>query len=275
MKATTAVAMLVFSTLLALPALAGQAGGPHHGQGRGRGVRPERPGAERPERPATAGSPRPAAPEDPAADLSDGEGQGEKGWWRDGVRGGRRRIATPEDGKTPSGGVGTEGRRERIQEKAGERVDQRQDNQARRIEHGIEKGSLTPDEVAKLQAQQKAIADLEAGFKSDGKLTGDEFQTLRQQLNTASRCIWAEKHDTEGNQMPAYRFGQNVFARAEVTDKLSNPNLSQAEAKAITQDFHQMMELKRRLATQDLPPALRAQLQAEYNNLLNKYFETR
>jgi len=40
-------------------------------------------------------------------------------------------------------------------------------------------------------------------------------------------------------------------------------------------DFRRTLHLKRRLATDDLTEEQRKVLQAEFNDLLNKYFETR
>jgi hypothetical protein len=185
-------------------------------------------------------------------------------------------VEAPRTGRHPRARARVENRqeaREKLQEKAGGRVDQRQENQARRIEHGVKKGYLTDDEVAKLQAQQKSIADLEASFKADGRLSRDEFKSLRQELNTASRCIWAEKHDTDGGQMPVFRLGRNVYAKAEITDKLADESLSREEARALLRDFHRLVQVKHLLATGN--PDDRDALQAEFNELLNKYFEYR
>jgi hypothetical protein len=168
-----------------------------------------------------------------------------------------------------------EQKREGLQERAGQRVDQRQDNQARRIQHGIDKGYLTDAEVEKLEAQQKGIADLESSYKLDGRLTRDEFKDLRQELNEASGCIWAEKHDTEGNQMPAYRWGKNVFARSELTDRIESGDYTREEARQLMKDLHRTLALKRALAGGNLSAEARATMQGEFDELLNKYFEQR
>jgi hypothetical protein len=154
-------------------------------------------------------------------------------------------------------------------------VEKRQSNQARRIDQGIKKGYLTPDEIAKLDAQQKSIETMQQSFEADGKLSGDERRQLHDALDTASRCIWAEKHDTEGNPMPTYRLGKNVFAKDDFTARMEDPNLSKADAKALCRDFNRVVTLKKKLATEDLSDDPRAKLQAEYNDLLNKYFEVR
>jgi hypothetical protein len=165
--------------------------------------------------------------------------------------------------------------RERGAEAASARVDKRQDNQVKRIQHGISKGYLTADEIAKLNTQQKSIAKLEDTLKSDGKLTVNEFRQLRSELNEASLCICAEKHDTDGKQMPTYRMDKNVFAKAELTSKLGDASLSKAEARALLKDFRRTVELKRLLATGDMSGAEREKLQDEYDTLLNRYFDAR
>jgi len=172
-----------------------------------------------------------------------------------------------------------EAKKEENQNKMSEKregvVDARETRQGKRIQHGINKGYLTEDEVKKLQTQQDSIAALEASVKADGKMTGGDFRQLQQALNTASHCIWAEKHDTDGNQMPTYRLGKTVFAKSNLTTALANENLSNADAKALLKDFHRTVELKRKLSTGDLSAEQRAKLQDEYDELLNKYFEVK
>lgn len=170
-------------------------------------------------------------------------------------------------------------KREEIKENRSEArekaIDNREGNQAKRIQHGINKGYLTADEVKTLQAQQDSIAALETSIQADGKVTPVEFKQIQTELNKASRCIWAEKHDTDGKQMATYRLGKNVFANSSLTSQLSDPSLSASAAKALLKDFRRLTELKRTLATGDLSDAQRAQLQSEYDALLNTYFETR
>lgn len=154
-------------------------------------------------------------------------------------------------------------------------VDKREDNQSKRIQHGITKGYLTPDETKSLQDQQQKIAAMESTYKSDGKLTKDECGQLRDALNVASTNIWAEKHDTDGKQMPTYRLGKNVYAKDSYTGQLSNQNMTGADAKALTGDFKKMLALKNSMANDNLSADALTQKQAEYDNLLNKYFEVR
>ncbi len=156
-----------------------------------------------------------------------------------------------------------------------ERTDARQNRQTQRIEEGVKKGNLTPAEVGKLETQQKSIETMQQSFVADGKITRPEAQQLRQQLDEASRCIFAEKHDADGIAKPVYRLGENVILKDEIAQKLGDENLPRQAARAFLGDFHRMMEIKKRLATGTLSDAQRAQLQVEYNKLLNTYFVTK
>lgn len=164
---------------------------------------------------------------------------------------------------------------EKAAEKGANYTDKRQSNQEKRISHGIKKGYLTDAEVKSLKAQQDSIAALESTALADGKMTRDEFKSLRTALNEASACIWAGKHDTEGSQMAAYRFGKNVFAKDSLTSSIESGSMSSDEAKAVMKEFRRMSELKAKLSAGDLGDADRAALQAEYDDLLNEYFEVR
>jgi hypothetical protein len=157
----------------------------------------------------------------------------------------------------------------------GDRADKREARQAKRIEHGIKKGALTPDEVDKLTKQQQNIAGLEDSLKGDGKVSKDDAKQLKDALDTASRNIWGEKHDTDGKQLATYRLGDNVFAKDDFTKKMADPNLSKEDARKLTHDFHHIVGLKRSLATDDLTAEQRAKKQAEFDDLLNQYFEVR
>ena len=152
------------------------------------------------------------------------------------------------------------------------KVDKREENQERRIEQGVKKGQLTDSEVDKLKALESAIDSMEGQFKSDGKLSKDEVQQLRKALNDASLQIWAERHDTEGNQKPVSRLGKDIFAKDDLTSLIESGKMTESVAKAFLADLHQMVKLKRELATENLSSDERAKLQAEYNDLLNKYF---
>ena len=155
--------------------------------------------------------------------------------------------------------------------KSTDATEKRQDRQEKRIEQGIKKGYLTPDEISKLNTQQKNIESMQQQFKSDGKVTRPEAQQLRSALNDASLDIWTEKHDTDGKQMPVYRLGKDVRLNADVAAKLADDNLSKADARKFLGDFHSLVEMKKKLSG-SLADGERATLQAQYNQMLGLYF---
>ncbi len=76
-------------------------------------------------------------------------------------------------------------------------VNARQENQHDRVAQGVKSGQLTKEETKSLGDERKSIRDEEKAYKSDGTLTKDERKDLHQDLNTASKDIYKEKHDAE------------------------------------------------------------------------------
>jgi hypothetical protein len=77
------------------------------------------------------------------------------------------------------------------------RVDQRQANQERRIDQGVDSGSLTQREANRLERGQQRVDNIEARAKSDGVVTPRERARLHQAQDTQSRRIYAQKHDRQ------------------------------------------------------------------------------
>jgi hypothetical protein len=92
-----------------------------------------------------------------------------------------------------------------------DRVDQRQQNQQRRIAQGIYYGQLSPWEIKQLNRQQRKIDRLEHRFKRDGRLSRREREILKSRQNNASRQIKNFKHN---NHYAPYRnndYGYNQY----------------------------------------------------------------
>ena len=76
-------------------------------------------------------------------------------------------------------------------------VDQREANQQKRIAEGVENGSLTPKETAKLENREAKIHN---EIKTDraangGKLTPAERAKINREQNRTSRAIYRKKHN--------------------------------------------------------------------------------
>ena len=76
-------------------------------------------------------------------------------------------------------------------------VDQRQQNQEKRIDQGVKSGELTKGEAAKLDVQQAKIQNDKVKAKSDGKVTKKERMKLKKEQNHASRTIARKKHNKQ------------------------------------------------------------------------------
>jgi uncharacterized protein (DUF3084 family) len=77
------------------------------------------------------------------------------------------------------------------------RINGRQHAQHDRIRQGVRSGSLTRDEAKSLSAEQRSIRQEERQYKSDGKMTHEERQDVRQDQNAASKDIYQAKHNGE------------------------------------------------------------------------------
>lgn len=76
-------------------------------------------------------------------------------------------------------------------------IQQRIENQERRIQQGVDSGQLTPKEAGKLEAREAKIRQDEARMKSDGNLTAKERQKLNKELDKQSNRIYRQKHDRQ------------------------------------------------------------------------------
>src|SRR5215468_12362866 len=75
-------------------------------------------------------------------------------------------------------------------------LNKREARQQHRIAEGIENGSLTPKETARLERQEARIKELQAKDRqSGGGLSPEERKELNRLLNTESHRIYAQKHD--------------------------------------------------------------------------------
>lgn len=74
-------------------------------------------------------------------------------------------------------------------------LDQRQENQERRIEQGVESGALNANEATRLEAQQNRVQRAEDRAKADGVVTRRERAALRHRQDHTSGTIARKKHN--------------------------------------------------------------------------------
>ncbi len=76
-------------------------------------------------------------------------------------------------------------------------IDQRLQNQERRIAQGEKSGALTGREAARMERREARIGGDVAKAKADGVVTPQERRHLNKELNHQSRAIHHEKHDRQ------------------------------------------------------------------------------
>ncbi|HKO89296.1 MAG TPA: hypothetical protein VJU83_12370 [Burkholderiales bacterium] len=76
-------------------------------------------------------------------------------------------------------------------------VDARQRQQQNSIAAGVRSGELTKKEAEILRVEQRQIAQEEAAYKRDGRLTSRERAELQRELDEAERHIRGEKNDRQ------------------------------------------------------------------------------
>ena len=77
------------------------------------------------------------------------------------------------------------------------RIDQRQANQERRIEQGVNSGQLNQREAARLEKGQARVQKMESRAAADGKVTARERARIERAQDRQSRRIHREKHDKQ------------------------------------------------------------------------------
>ena len=77
------------------------------------------------------------------------------------------------------------------------RVDQRQANQERRIDQGVQAGQLNAKETARLDKGQDKVEKIEENAKADGTVTKKEKGALHHAQEKQGKRIWRQKHDKQ------------------------------------------------------------------------------
>lgn len=76
-------------------------------------------------------------------------------------------------------------------------IDQRLQNQEKRIDQGVKSGALTGQEATRLERREAKIEGDVAKAKADGVVTPQERKRLNRELDNQSRAIHREKHDRQ------------------------------------------------------------------------------
>jgi hypothetical protein len=111
-------------------------------------------------------------------------------------------------------------------------VNQRKENQQQRIGEGVENGSLTAAEAAKLEHKETKLNREEKAMKADGNLTPAERAKLQHQENNLSKDIYQQKHDAQKQNLdPKSEVGQRQREQQKrLGEGIENGSLNSREA---------------------------------------------
>ena len=148
-------------------------------------------------------------------------------------------------------------------------INKRQARQERRIEKGVENGSLTPRETQQLTRQEARISDLEAKDRaSGGRLSSKERTELNRLLNTESGRIYRQKHDNQGRNPNAYNINQRQANQTNrIQEGVENGSLTPRETQRLTAQEARIADLEARDRASG--GRLTSRERAELNRLLN------
>ena len=76
-------------------------------------------------------------------------------------------------------------------------IDQRIDNQERRIDQGVNSGALTEREAVRMDGRLDRIEQAQERAQADGKVTPKERRRLNRALEHNSKKIYKEKYDRQ------------------------------------------------------------------------------
>lgn len=76
-------------------------------------------------------------------------------------------------------------------------IDQREANQERRIQQGVQSGSLTNREAVRLEQGQAHVQNMENRAKADGVVTAGERNRIRNAQDNQNKQIAKQKHDRQ------------------------------------------------------------------------------
>ena len=77
------------------------------------------------------------------------------------------------------------------------RIDQRQENQEKRIDQGAKSGQLTDKETKRLEKGQARVQKMEDKAVADGKVTKKERKKIEHTQDQQSKKIHRERHDNQ------------------------------------------------------------------------------
>ncbi|HYD87700.1 MAG TPA: hypothetical protein VEA80_09510 [Vitreimonas sp.] len=145
-------------------------------------------------------------------------------------------------------------------------INQRQANLDQRIDVGVRNGSLTRGEAARLRAEFRDLARLEARYRASSGLSYGERADLDRRFDSLSSQIRYERRDDDDRRW------QSINARQRQIDNridwgLRRGYLTQREATRLRADFNEIARLEVRYRRNGLSRGERRDLDRRFDRL--------
>lgn len=110
-------------------------------------------------------------------------------------------------------------------------IQERKENQQKRIGEGVENGQLTAGETRNLEAKEAAINKEEKNMKADGNFTPAERAKIQRQQNRLSNQIYRDKHNARVRPTPTTEVGaRKQMQQQRIGQGIENGSLTAGEA---------------------------------------------
>ena len=155
-------------------------------------------------------------------------------------------------------------------------IEQRKENQQKRIGEGVENGSLTAGEATRLERKEAAINKEEKNMKADGNFTPAERARIRHQQNVMSHRIYKQKHDAQARPEPKTEIGARKEAQQQrIGEGIENGSLTAGEAAHLEHKEVKLNQETREMREENggtLTPAEKAKVNRQQNHLSRKIY---
>ncbi len=163
----------------------------------------------------------------------------------------------------------------------GQTIQERKENQQKRIGEGLENGSLTSGEAAKLEKKETKLNAEERDMREDngGKLTAAEKAKLTKQQNNLSKSIYQQKHDAQTQPKPTNEVNARDRAQQKrIGEGLENGSLTAGEASKLEKKETKLNAEQRDMREDNggkLTPAEKAKVNGQQNKLSKQIYRTK
>ncbi len=153
-------------------------------------------------------------------------------------------------------------------------INQRQYNLDQRIDAGVRNGTLTRNEAARLRADFRDLAQLEAQYRASNGLSYAERQDLDRRFDALSARIRSERNDgqVQGGINGPNGGWQSINQRQRALDAridagLRDGSLSRREADGLRYEFREIAALEASYRRNGLSNAERRELDRQFDRL--------